>query len=107
MIHDPPLVVARAVRMVKEHAVEAVDGTMVPLEAETICVHGDTPGAAALAARLRAGLEAAGILVKSIGAVRARTDPYRRLERLLLQSLTYSRYARYSRLAIRAPRPQY
>ncbi len=49
--------------------VEAVDGTMVPLEADTICVHGDTPGAAVLAAQLRTGLEAAGIVVKSIGAV--------------------------------------
>ena len=39
------VVVARAVRMVNERSVEAIDGTVVPLEADTICVHGDTPGA--------------------------------------------------------------
>lgn len=66
VIQDPSLVVARAVRMVKERAVEAIDGTLVPLEADTICVHGDTPGAHVLAARLRAGLEAAGVTVKSV-----------------------------------------
>ena len=64
VIHDPFVVAARAVRMVKERMVEAVDGTMVPLEADTICVHGDTPGAAVLAAQLRTSLEAAGVVVK-------------------------------------------
>jgi UPF0271 protein len=39
------------------------DGTRVPLHAETICLHGDTPGAAATAARLRSGLVGAGIAV--------------------------------------------
>jgi UPF0271 protein len=66
VIHDSAVVVARAVRMVKERVVEAMDGTIVPLEADTICVHGDTTGAAVLAADLRAGLEAAGVTVKAI-----------------------------------------
>jgi UPF0271 protein len=66
---DPSVVVARAVRMVRERVVDAVDGTRVTLEAvDTICVHGDTPGAAVFAARLRAGLEAAGVTIKAIGA---------------------------------------
>jgi len=68
VIHDASTVVARALRMVKERVVEAVDGTIVPLAADTICVHGDTPGAAALAAGLRRGLEAAGVSVRSFGA---------------------------------------
>src|SRR6266850_5443192 len=67
VIHDPTAVVARAVRMVKERTVVAIDGSTVPLEADTICVHGDTPGSDDLAARIRAGLEAAGITVKAIG----------------------------------------
>jgi UPF0271 protein len=67
VIHDSTVVVARALRMVKERVVEAVDGAIVPIEADTICVHGDTAGAAALAAELRAGLESAGVLVKPIG----------------------------------------
>lgn len=68
VIHETAAVVSRAVRMVTERSVEAIDGTVVPLDADTICVHGDTPGADALAARLRAGLEAAGVLVKALSA---------------------------------------
>src|SRR5437868_233688 len=44
VIHDATAVVARAIRMVKEKAVVAIDGSIVRLEADTICVHGDTPG---------------------------------------------------------------
>lgn len=68
VINDSGSVVARAVRMVKERSVVAVDGTIVPLDADTICVHGDTPGAGRLAAGIRAGLEAAGIVVTAFGA---------------------------------------
>jgi UPF0271 protein len=67
VIHDAAVVVDRAVRMVKEHRVIAVDGSTLPLEADTICVHGDTPGADALAAAIRCGLEEAGVTVKAIG----------------------------------------
>ena len=67
VIHDPETVVARAVRMVKDRTVLAVDGSVVPLQADTICVHGDTPGSDDLAASIRAGLERAGITVKAVG----------------------------------------
>jgi 5-oxoprolinase (ATP-hydrolysing) subunit A len=67
VIHDPAAVVARAVKMVTGRSVIASDGSVVPLEADTICVHGDTPGSDALAGSLRAGLEAAGVTVKAIG----------------------------------------
>src|SRR6476646_9398960 len=67
VIHDEGAVVARAVQMVKDRTVIAVDGSVVKLDADTICVHGDTPGSDALAAKIRAGLEAAGITVKAIG----------------------------------------
>ena len=68
VIHDADAVVARAIRMVKERSVVAVDGSVVPLEVDTMCVHGDTPGSDDLAAKIRAGLEAAGVTVKAIGA---------------------------------------
>jgi UPF0271 protein len=68
VIHDAGVVVARAVRMVKENAVNAIEGSLVTLEADTICVHGDTPGSDDLAARIRAGLENAGVTVQAIGA---------------------------------------
>jgi 5-oxoprolinase (ATP-hydrolysing) subunit A len=60
-------VVARAVKMVKERHVVAIDGSVVPLQADTICVHGDTRGSDELAAKIRAGFEAAGVTVKAIG----------------------------------------
>jgi UPF0271 protein len=47
--------------MVKEQIVLAHDGTQVALAAETICLHGDNPSAAANAKTIRAALEAAGI----------------------------------------------
>jgi UPF0271 protein len=68
VLHDPAVVVSRAVRMIKERTVIATDGSIVPLEADTICVHGDTPGSDDLAAKIRAGLEAADVIVRSIGA---------------------------------------
>jgi 5-oxoprolinase (ATP-hydrolysing) subunit A len=61
VIDDPDAVAARAVRMIREGVVTAVDGTVVPLQADTICVHGDTPGAAALARRIRQALTEAGV----------------------------------------------
>jgi UPF0271 protein len=68
VIHDEDTVVARAVRMVAERNVVAIDGSVVPLEADTICLHGDTPGSDVLAAKVRAGFERAGVAVKAIGA---------------------------------------
>ena len=66
VIHDPDTVAGRVVRMVREQAVEAIDGTRVPLTVDTICVHSDTPGAAELAARIRAELTQAGVAIKAI-----------------------------------------
>jgi UPF0271 protein len=67
VLSDPDSVAARAVRLARDHAVEAVDGSRLRIEAETICVHGDTPGADIIAARIRAGLEAAGVVLKAVG----------------------------------------
>ena len=69
VIHDPETVVRRAVRMICERTVDAIDGTAVPFTIDTMCVHGDTPGAADLAARIRLALTEAGVDVKAIRAV--------------------------------------
>lgn len=66
MIVDAASVVERAVGMVTHGTVIAVDGTPVPVRADSICVHGDSQGAATLAASLRAGLEAAGVGVVAV-----------------------------------------
>lgn len=63
VLHDPAVVAARAVRMAAEHEVVAVDGTTIPLTVESLCVHGDTPGAVAIARAVREALDAASIPV--------------------------------------------
>ena len=60
-------VARRAVGMARDHAVTSVDGSSVSVRADTICIHGDTPGAAALARAVRSALIAAGIDVVSPG----------------------------------------
>lgn len=72
VIHDTALVVARAVRMATESRVTARNGADMSLHVDTICVHGDTPGAAGLARALRQGLETAGVQVTSAGGVAVR-----------------------------------
>jgi UPF0271 protein len=61
VVADPDDVVARAVRLATEGVVRAVDGTEVSVEARSICIHGDTPGAVALAKAVRQGLDDAGV----------------------------------------------
>jgi len=67
VIHDPDVVVSRVVKMVKSGVVQTIEGTLISLHADTICVHGDTPGAADLAARVRSALESAGVIVIAPG----------------------------------------
>jgi 5-oxoprolinase (ATP-hydrolysing) subunit A len=68
VIHDPEEVSQRALRMVREGRVIALDGSSVPLEAQTLCIHGDAPNAPALARAIRGSLEREGIAVTPMGA---------------------------------------
>ncbi len=58
---DPAEVVARCVRLATSGEVVAVDGTRLRIDAGSLCVHGDTPGAVALAAAVRTVLDEAGV----------------------------------------------
>ena len=64
VLHDPDLIAQRMVRMVREGMIEAIDGTNTNIEAQSICVHGDSPGAVAIARRLREVLEASDLAVR-------------------------------------------
>ncbi len=66
LVEEPEAVAARASRMARERTVVAVDGTAVPVAADTLCLHGDTPGAATLAAAVRARLAADGVEVRAL-----------------------------------------
>jgi len=61
LLHDPDDVTERVLRWVRDGVVAAVDGRPVRVEAESLCVHGDSPGAVAMARAVRAGLEGAGV----------------------------------------------
>ncbi|MBK7722038.1 MAG: LamB/YcsF family protein [Austwickia sp.] len=61
LLHDPQEVAARMVRLVTEGVLTAVDGSDVPVQAESICTHGDSPGAVEMARAVRAALTAAGV----------------------------------------------
>ncbi|MEE1620909.1 LamB/YcsF family protein [Zafaria sp. J156] len=65
VLHDPELVTSRMVRLATDGTLEAADGSTIRVEAESICVHGDTAGAVAMAAAVRAGLEDAGVEIRS------------------------------------------
>ena len=61
LLHNAAEVTARVVRMATDGVVTAVDGRDVRVRAESACVHGDSPGAVAMAAAVRDGLRAAGV----------------------------------------------
>ena len=65
VLHDPDQVAARALRMATEGRVEAAGGAEVAVRVRSICVHGDTPGAVALAKAVRAALDRAGVRLEA------------------------------------------
>ncbi|WP_024819204.1 LamB/YcsF family protein [Arthrobacter sp. 31Y] len=65
VLHDADAVVAQAVRLATRKEVLAIDGTVVPVQADSLCIHGDTPGAVNMAAAVREGLEKAGVQIEA------------------------------------------
>lgn len=65
LLHDPAQITENMVRLATEGQIRAVDGSIIRTNAESICVHGDTAGAVAVAAAVRAGLEGTGVQIKS------------------------------------------
>ena len=65
MIEDLDQAVAQVVRMVREGKVRSVDGKDVPVQADTLCIHGDQPNALIFADGIRKALEQAGIEVRT------------------------------------------
>lgn len=68
VLHDPFLVAERVVRMVREKGVQAADGAVVPLQFQTVCVHGDTPGGVAIIREIRKRLTEEGIRIASFSS---------------------------------------
>jgi 5-oxoprolinase (ATP-hydrolysing) subunit A len=64
VLHDPEDVAARVVGLVVEGRVRAQDGSELLLAPDSVCLHGDSPGAVSIARAVRAGLEAAGVALR-------------------------------------------
>ncbi|MFE7405079.1 LamB/YcsF family protein [Isoptericola sp. NPDC057559] len=71
VLHDPEVVARRMLRLVTEGVIEAVDGTEVAVRADSVCVHGDTPGAVTMARRVREAFDAAGVALAPFAPTRA------------------------------------
>jgi UPF0271 protein len=63
VLHDPAAIAARVVRMVQDGAVIAASGKVMKMRTDTVCIHGDTPGAVGIAQGVRQALKEAGIEV--------------------------------------------
>lgn len=64
VLHDPDQVGPRIEAMLRAGAIITASGGRIPCRIDTVCVHGDSPGAVQLAARLRAHLQAAGVALR-------------------------------------------
>jgi UPF0271 protein len=63
VLRDVDAVATRVVRLVRDGVVTAVDGREVAVDAESVCIHGDTPGAVRMARAVRSALEAEGVTI--------------------------------------------
>ncbi|ATA57286.1 hypothetical protein CKY39_31715 [Variovorax boronicumulans] len=64
VLHDASDVAERMLRLAHEGTVTAIDGSVVRIRADSICVHGDSPGAVEMARRVRERLVQAGVTVR-------------------------------------------
>jgi 5-oxoprolinase (ATP-hydrolysing) subunit A len=72
VLDDPEAIAQRCVNLAVGEPIEAVDGTKIEVEADSICVHGDSPGAVEIAKSVRARLEAEGVELTPFAPSRGR-----------------------------------
>ncbi|MGJ0580160.1 LamB/YcsF family protein [Xenorhabdus bovienii] len=65
VLHDANLVAQRMLQLVTEGGVDSIDGKFTPIKADSICVHGDSPGALDMAKQVKKVLQQAGITIQS------------------------------------------
>lgn len=66
VLHEPSAAAEQALHIVQDGYVIASDGSRLPVQAETLCMHGDTPGAVAIAQAVRAALTSAGVTISAL-----------------------------------------
>ncbi len=67
VIHDTSEVVERSLQMVVEGRARAIDGSLIEIEADSLCLHGDTPGAVDMARALKTALTTEGVQIIPLG----------------------------------------
>ena len=65
VLHDPGLVARRMLQLITEGGVESIDGKFTPINADSICVHGDSPGAVTMAEAIRQLLASHGVAIRA------------------------------------------
>ncbi|HCS61555.1 MAG TPA: LamB/YcsF family protein [Microbacterium sp.] len=68
VLHDATAVAERMVRFAQEGVIRAIDGSDVRVDAQSICVHGDSPGSVEMAAQTKRMLQAAGVTIAPFAA---------------------------------------
>ena len=66
VLHDAEVMIRRVIRMIREKVVETVSGKLIPIEAETVCIHGDNETAVVFVRKLAEALKAERITVKPL-----------------------------------------
>jgi len=69
LIEDEEQSLAQTLSLVRDHRVTAIDGSSVPVNAQSVCLHGDGAHALAFARRIRERLDAEGIAVRPVAGV--------------------------------------
>jgi 5-oxoprolinase (ATP-hydrolysing) subunit A len=69
LLHDSEEAAAQASRIVEQGSVVAADGSVIPLVAQTICIHSDTPGAVQIASAVHRRLTQSGITIRALSAL--------------------------------------
>lgn len=66
VLHDAGMAAQRVLQMIEEQAIRSVNGVRIPVQIDTICVHGDNPAAVAMARAVRETLERAGVSIRPL-----------------------------------------
>ena len=74
VLHDVRVIAERCAELAKSGQIESIDGTKVPISAQSICVHGDTPGAVVIARHVRETLRNEGVTVAAFASASAQVD---------------------------------
>jgi 5-oxoprolinase (ATP-hydrolysing) subunit A len=71
VLHDPETIAARVVAMIRDGAMISASGKPLPTKIDSVCVHGDTPDAVAIAAAVRSKLAEAGVVLRPFAGARS------------------------------------